>query len=699
MKTKSLYELNRKQQYIIQMRPLLIKDALFSDGTEDYRFPTEAGPGETVTIRFRAGKDNVDIVRLCTRDYKQSMDLAEVEGRFEYYETQIILGEEPFYYYFEIMSGCLSCFYDRTGVAIEHKPELDFCILPGFSTPGWAKGAVMYQIFVDRFFNGNPENDVLDNEYHYIHYLSKKSENWEKCPDADNVAEFYGGDLEGIRKKLDYLQNLGVEVLYLNPVFVSPSNHKYDTQDYDYIDPHFGRIVHDWGDTLQDGDEDNIRATRYQTRVTDKENLEASNQMFAELVQEIHARGMKIILDGVFNHCGSFNKWMDRERIYENKEGYAPGAYVSADSPYRDYFKFYSENDWPYNGHYVGWWGHDTLPELQYEQSQQLENYILNVARKWLLPPYEIDGWRLDVAADLGQSIEYNHAFWKKFRKVVKETNPEALILAEHYGDAESWLKGKEWDSVMNYDAFMEPLTWYMTGVDKHSENFREEAIANLDEFTATMDCFMHKFSTVSLQCSMNELSNHDHSRFLTRTNHKTGRAWQLGTKAAEEGVNKAVFRAAVVVQFTWPGAPTIYYGDEAGLCGFTDPDNRRTYPWGNEDRELIQFHRDIIKIHKQYQAFRTGSLKQMNTTNNNILCYGRFTRKEQFIIIVNPAEDSGMVNIQAWQLGIPRQGTLEQLLFTNQDGFSTNVINYDLSDGCFEIHIPKCSAVILKRK
>ena len=178
-------------------------------------------------------------------------------------------------------------------------------------------------------------------------------------------------------------------------------------------------------------------------------------------------RGMRVILDGVFNHCGSFNKWMDRERIYERQPGYEPGAFISADSPYRSFFKFHNEHEWPYNPFYDGWWGHDTLPKLNYEDSPKLEEYILKIAAKWVSPPYNIDGWRLDVAADLGFSQEYNHEFWRKFRRTVKEANPNAIILAEHYGDASSWLHGDQWDTVMNYDAFMEPLTWFF---DRYGE-------------------------------------------------------------------------------------------------------------------------------------------------------------------------------------------------------------------------------------
>lgn len=240
---ESVYELNRIQRYIMQMRPLLKKNALFSDGTADYRQPVEPDAGDEVTVRFRTARDNVDIVWLCTGDKKYKMKKTETGGAFDYYEVKFTLGEEPFYYYFKVASGLLNVYYDRYGVSKEKRDEYRFCIIPGFSTPEWSKGAVMYQILVDRFYNGDTSNDVLTDEYYYIRSTSRKMDSWDQCPSDFSVAEFYGGDLEGVRQKLDYLQNLGVEVIYFNPLFVSPSNHKYDIQDYDYIDPHYGKIV------------------------------------------------------------------------------------------------------------------------------------------------------------------------------------------------------------------------------------------------------------------------------------------------------------------------------------------------------------------------------------------------------------------------------------------------------------------------
>ena len=416
------------------------KKALFCDGTSQYVNPSEPERNEEVTFRFRTAKDDVEHVCLVHEKIRYEMEKAQTGEVFDYYEIKRQMDEEPFRYYFEIRSGSEVCYYNRCGVSERVVPDYDYVVCPGFRTPKWAKGAVMYQIFTDRFCNGDPDNDVEDREYYYIGDYSRKVTDWNRYPATMDVREFYGGDLKGVWDKLDYLQDLGVEVLYFNPIFVSPSNHKYDIQDYDYIDPHYGVIVEDGGNVLAEGDHENANATKYQKRVTDKKNLEASNEFFVQFVEEVHRRGMKVILDGVFNHCGSFNKWLDRERIYEKQEGYAPGAYVSADSPYRSYFRFFQEERerWPYNGSYDGWWGHDTLPKLNYEDSPELEAYIFEIAKKWMSPPYNADGWRLDVAADLGRSNEYNHEFWKKFRKVVKEANPEALILAEHYGDPSS---------------------------------------------------------------------------------------------------------------------------------------------------------------------------------------------------------------------------------------------------------------------
>ena len=479
-----------------------------------------------------------------------------------------------------------------------------------------------------------------------------------------------------------------------------PANHKYDTHDYDYIDPHVGKIVTDGGRLLEPGEKSNYHADKYRIRTTDKENLEASNQLFIRLVEEIHRRGMRIIIDGVFNHCGSFNKWMDREMIYDQVEGYQPGAYMSAQSPYRNYFLFHNNNDseWPQNASYDGWWGHDTLPKLNYEDSKELEEYVLGVAKKWVSPPYNVDGWRLDVAADLGRSNEYNHEFWKKFRKVVKDANPNALILAEHYGDPREWLEGDEWDTVMNYDAFMEPLTWFLTGMEKHSDEYREDLLGNADNFVNAMKHHMASMMTPSLQTAMNQLSNHDHSRFLTRTNHKVGRVAELGPEAANQGVDLAIMRVAIVMQMTWIGAPTLYYGDEAGVCGFTDPDNRRTYPWGRENKEMISFYREMIRIHRENLALKKGSLKMLKW-GPGLLAYGRFWGDEQIIVIINSADELREIHVNVMPAEVKEGSNMARIMYSYVEGYIGVFDEYVVKDGILSLMMGPKSAIVLKNK
>ena len=674
------------------------KNALFCDGTSDYVIPAEPGIHEKVRLRFRTARDDAQEVCLISGGETLQMQKMSSGEVFDYYETEVQLTDTMFVYYFRIKSESEELCYHRCGVS-EHPVEYyNFRIMPGFSTPAWAKGAVMYQIFVDRFCNGDPSNDVEDGEYVYIGEPVCKVKDWNEFPAAMDIRRFHGGDLQGVLDKLDYLEELGVEVIYFNPLFVSPSNHKYDIQDYDYIDPHYGVIIEDGGEVLPEGEKDNTRATKYQKRTGDIRNLEASNRLFAKLVEEMHTRGMRVILDGVFNHCGSFNKWMDRERIYEPQPEYEKGAYVSAQSPYRDFFHFFDEREeaWPYNKNYDGWWGHDTLPKLNYEDSPTLEEYILNIGKKWVSPPYNADGWRLDVAADLGYSNEYNHIFWENFRKAVKSANPQALILAEHYGDPGEWLQGDEWDSVMNYDAFMEPLTWFLTGMEKHSDERRTDLWGNADNFVNTMNHFMASMLTPSLQVAMNELSNHDHSRFLTRTNHIVGRVAQLGSKAAEEGINLAVMREAVAVQMTWVGAPTVYYGDEAGVCGFTDPDSRRTYPWGQENRELVEFHKEMIRIHKREKPLRTGSLKMLSWSSN-VLAYARFQEGEQIIVVLNNSKELKEVTIPVWQAEGPMKGKMERLMYSWEKSYTTERDIYLVEDGETVVNMGKHSVLIMK--
>ena len=432
-------------------------------------------------------------------------------------------------------------------------------------------------------------------------------------------------------------------------------------------------------------------------RTTDPASLSASDELFATLVKKAHEHGIRVILDGVFNHCGSFHKWMDRQRMYEGLEGYPPGAYISEDSPYRDRFDFHSRR-WPYNDDYEGWWGYKTLPKLDYEHSRALAEYIVSVGCKWVSPPYNADGWRLDVAADLGRTGAFNHRFWRRFRDAVHEANPDAIVLAEHYGAAHEWLAAGEWDTVMNYDSFMEPVTWFLTGMEKHSDEARPERMGDAGRFVETMqEVHVRDHSYSSLYTAMDQLSNHDHSRFLTRTNCRVGRVESAGADAAMQGVDAELMRIAVLMQMTWPGAPTLYYGDEAGLGGWTDPDNRRTYPWGREDQEMLSYHRHLIALHKSCEELRTGALRLL-AAEKGFLSYGRFLRSgEATIVMINMNTHEVTRGVCARLLGIPEGACLKRLVETYCGGVAEDDIEYTVQGGMLVRTLGHRSAAMMR--
>ena len=723
-------------------------DAIFADETKEYVNPYDPDPGNTVCFRLRTAKNNVDAAFLHivdgsdisesdTFDSNASSSFNSIHGNpqnipmvktdqdelFDYYSARYTVGSHELRYYFSIentmkdtienidkntdkntgntgntgKNNVCNCeikrryFYNKKGLHEGADPAYNFKIIPGFRTPDWAKGAVMYQIFVDRFYNGDKTNDPLDHEYLYIGRVARAF-NWDEPVLPDDVCNFYGGDLQGIIDKMGYLSSLGIEAIYLNPIFVSPSSHKYDIQDYDYVDPHFGVIKKDEGSVLTFDDFSNRYATKYMSRTADKVNLQASNELLIKMVEAAHRHGIKVILDGVFNHCGSFNKWLDKAGFYKTM-GYPGGAYAYQKSPYHNYFLWYDRN-WPNNDCYDSWWGNDNHPKLNYEDAPELYEYIMEVGRKWVSPPYNADGWRLDVAADLGRSPEFNHKFWQDFRKAVKSANPNAIILAEHYGDVSPWISGGEWDTVMNYDAFMEPLTWFLTGMNKHSEEHLPHLKGDAFAFESAMRYYMARFNIHALSVSMNQLSNHDHSRFLTRTSGQTGRLHTKGPAAAEEGVNKSIMMEAVVFQMTWPGAPTIYYGDEAGMTGWTDPDNRRPFPWGKEDKVIMELHQEAIALRKKYPVLRYGSTEFL-WNEHGLISFGRWNKKEQIAVILNNNPWTKEIRLPVWKMGI-RSGTMRQILATHQNKVHKDIQPFTVESGTVALTMPGYSSMVL---
>ena len=675
---------------------MIKREAIFSDETNGYVNPSEPGAYDNISICIRVAKDDVDRVEILHgKNYSETTLLRKYHSDyyFDYYKLFTDISNVVFRYVFRISKGKETVYYDRVGVSDGIRVFQGFEIIPDFKTPDWAKGAIMYQIFVDRFCRGDSSNDVLDDEYIYLGVPCTRTTDWYEYPSNFDVGYFYGGDLQGVMDKLDYLKSLGVEAIYFNPIFVSPSNHKYDAQDYEHIDPHYAKIVNDGGELVDPEAEDNLKATKYIIRTTDKENLEASDRFFADFVEIAHQKGIRIILDGVFNHCGSFHKWLDKESIYKNAKGYPKGAFHGVDSPYRSYFRFYEDTD-----SYDGWWGHSTLPKLFYENSDKLVSEILAIAGKWISPPYNVDGWRLDVAADLGHSEEFNHRFWTKFRKEVKKINPEAIILAEHYGDPYLWLNGKQWDTVMNYDAFMEPVSFFLTGMEKHSEAFYAEKRGDGKLFWHTLLYAKARMPMPAYMCSMNELSNHDHSRFLTRTNMKVGRLHTVGSKAANEGVDVSVFRQAVIMQMTLQGAPTIYYGDEVGVCGWTDPDNRRSFPWGKEDWNILEFHKYAINLHKRHKSLRYGSLIPI-LGEKDLIAYIRAVKDEQILVVIYTGSEEIEVDIPVWLMGLKNRDSLVRVMLTDETSYNVGEYAIEVKGISAKLKLKKNTAAMYLAK
>lgn len=689
---------------------------IHSDGTALYRNPQYPRMGDEVVIKLRTGKDQISSARLVYKSetdensflmYKSSSD-----ENFDYYLATFPSVESNILYYFELEQGDITFYYSRSGADTKSPSSSNrYKIFPDYQVPEWMKGAVLYQIFTDRFHNGNKSNDVVTNEYMYDNYPARARE-WDGYPDStttyeegsDRTREFYGGDIDGVIQKLPYLKDLGVDGIYFNPMFVAPSNHKYDAQDYEYIDPHFGVIVED-DDTLINPEDSpaykstdfnlsaeiNKDAKKYITRTTSKKNLELSNEKLKELVEKADNMGIKIIMDGVFNHCGSFNKWLDREHIYPED-----GAYESKDSRYVDYFKF-KKDSWPNNESYDSWWGHKTLPKLHFEASEELVNKIMDISRMWI--EAGVSGWRLDVAADLGYTSKYNHNFWKQLREAVKGVNPDAVILAEIYGDASSWLKGDEWDTIMNYDAFFEPISFFLTGLQKHSYSYSQNLHNNVTEFDKIMKENMAKMPWQSLEIAMNQLSNHDHSRFLTRTNGMIDPGKDDGVRFPEtagDDINPGIMKEAVVFKMTWMGAPTLYYGDEAGMVGWTDPDNRRTYPWGKEDKEMLNFHKEIIKVHKAYSSISDGSTSTLIIDDaNKVYGYARWNADNRVIVLLNNDEMSHNVEVPLKALGIRDGESLIHVFESSVNSHAALSRKLIVKNGMVSINVPSFGTAI----
>lgn len=483
-----------------------------------------------------------------------------------------------------------SILLDRSGYhGGENVQSWQLTVYEESSTPAWFGCGVVYQIFPDRFCRlelPDPAGMVGSRTIH---------ENWSNLPDWRPDAQgevrncdFFGGSLQGILSKLDDLADFGVTVLYLNPVFESASNHRYNTADYRAIDPMLG-----------------------------------TEDDFHHLCQEAKRRGIRVILDGVFNHTGSQSRYFNADGFYSDT-----GAAQSPDSPY---YHWYSFHPWPAD--YDAWWGIRTLPAVR-EDAPDYRDFIIrgqdSVVRHWLRAG--ASGWRLDVADELPDD------FIGEIRTAMEETAPDSFLLGEVWEDATTkiaysmrrrYLLGQELHGVMNYP-FRTALIAYLLGGDA-------------DEFRETLESLRENYPPHAFYSLMNFLSTHDTPRILTvlGADHvpdsKEERAvFRLSPARRQLGLKR--LRLAALVLFTFPGAPTVYYGDEAGMEGWEDPFNRAGYPWGQEDSELKSFFSKLAHLRREQPALQTGQL-HWRWTAGSLLVFARELDGQLLTTVVNAAD------------------------------------------------------------
>ena len=550
-------------------------------------------------------------------NYFVDIDMPKEPGRLWYYFQLLVDGEKHYYGNNDRSLGGVGGIYGTI------PPKYQITVYKGESrTPYWYKKAIMYHIFVDRFRNGNKDCLVQNPKKNSFIYA-----NWDDIPmyikDCEKGSisrwDFFGGNLQGVMDKLEYLKELGIAVIYLNPIFEAPSNHKYDTADYKRIDPMFG-----------------------------------SNETFRDLCEKAGKLGISIILDGVFSHTGS-------DSLYFNRYGSYPGtgAYQSSESPYHSWYRFKCSKD-----DYECWWGVDSLPNVN-EMDKGYIDFIItgkdSVIKYWM--SLGAKGWRLDVADELPDE------FIRLIRNSMKEKDADSVLMGEvwedasnklSYGSRRAYLLGEELDSVMNYP-FRGIMIDFFTG--KHDAKHVNEALMSIYE-----NYPLHNFYS-----NMNLIGTHDVPRILTvlgeapeeqQLSQTQKERYKLSKSQRALGI--ARLKLLSLVQMTFPGVPSIYYGDEAGLEGYRDPLNRGTYPWGNENHELLEWYKTITSIRSKYDVFSTGKWIPIyaegdvygfvRRIENSMDVFREKSEDNTALVLVNRSKDSKCqisVNIGQWHKGI----------------------------------------------
>lgn len=540
--------------------------------------------------------------------FKATIDTGNTPGLIGYHFI-INRNGERFYYgnNYDGLGGEGNIYY-------ENPRDYQITVYKPFYVPEWYKQGIIYQIFIDRFNNGNDEGKINNPKKNSFIYGDWNDEPFYIKDNEGNIVrwDFYGGNLLGVIEKLEYIKSLGVTTIYLNPIFEAVSCHKYDTGDYKKIDPMFG-------------DED----------------------IFKRLCEEAKKLGIGIVLDGVFSHTGVDSKYFNKFGNYDSL-----GAYEAKESPYYNWYRFYD-----YPSKYECWWGIDNQPNVE-ELEPSYVNYIINardsVVNKWM--GLGASGWRLDVADELPDEFIY------KMKKKIKEINSEAVLIGEVWEDASNkisydkhraYLYGEELDSITNYP-FRDNIISFLKGdIDGYY-------------FSRRIMSLYENYPKESFYSNMNMLGTHDTERIFTMLDE-----------------NQNSLKHALIIQMTFPGVPLIYYGDEAGLTGGKDPMNRKTYPWGKENKDILDIYKKLTTIRKENSIFAKGDFKIYNV-NQDVICFERNYKGKKAIIAVNRNENEDI----KFNINIQEKYIYEELLSGSQS---------QCIDGNLEIILkPKAGKILL---
>jgi alpha-glucosidase len=537
--------------------------------------------GEKVRLRLRVSA-NAPVRHVYLRTFPDgeqaitSMSRLAVEPPVVWWETELQIKEPVVQYRFILAADDGIWHYSAAGPSA-HDPldAFDFRLLSDYEPPAWVHEAVFYQIFPDRFANGDPSNDPHPDEFEY-RGDRPRTYPWESEPSPGQhfSLAFYGGDLQGIRQRLDYIESLGVNALYLTPVFTAYSNHKYDVIDYEHVDPHFG------------GDE-----------------------ALAALRRALDERRMRYVLDIVPNHCGYWHPWFQT-------------AYRNPASQEAEFFTFD-----PHPEGYLSWLGVWTLPKLNY-QSRELRQRIYagegSVFRRWLRPPFSADGWRVDVANMLARqgASQLNVEISQGIRRAVKETNPQAYLIGENFFDATPQLQGDQWDGVMNYMGLAKPLLHWLRGYQQGAQGLTHPIDGPVPYPTAALEALWRERRAVLpwavvLQ-QYNLLNSHDTPRIRS-----------------EVHGNDALHRLAAVILATYPGVPDFYYGDEIGMLDLPHLGPRGCMVWDESrwNHPLLDFHRRLIALRRSSGVLQRGGF-QMLAVEADAFIYQRHSRQGRILVV-----------------------------------------------------------------